>query len=349
MNRLLACLFLVSLSACQSKPLFDSSIAHRSIHPELHVGEYSVALNSKELLTFSRGPQEPTGLIKVNIETGAIEVLDSNAKYGKDLILQGSWLYYRMENSLYRKPLDSNDVKLVQKITSDVEKLKAVTLAGDYEFLLLKKEKAGDFLICRKGQSSEFTAHPLSQQGVSMRAGETGQVILLIETASGLYLANANCEQGFEKSQIIEAHAQSNYARFYQDQGRSWLAYLQEEKGTLQMLEFETQNLKIKENLRAAGKEFETYVGMDIALFADGEKPGILFLNGQTLKLHMARWQNRKWNEAALKITGALGFYNTVLMNEKKKLRISTHAFRAINAKNDYSFEDLLVLDLDLR
>jgi len=344
-------LFLIGvlLAACQSRPLFDGSLPHQSIHPELHIGEYATALNAKEILTFSRGPKEPTGLIKVNIETKNLEVLDSNAKEGKDLHLQNSWLYYRINGSLFRRPLVADQKSIIQKISSEVEKLKAVSIVGDYEFLLLKKENAGDFLICRKGDSAEFTAHPLSQQGVSMRASPDGQVILMIETNSGLYLAKASCEKGFIQSQIIEAHAQSNYAKFFQDQDRHWLAYLQEEKGTLQVVEFDAQNLKIKENLKAAGKEFESYSGMDIAFFHDRQKPGILFLNGQTLKLHWTRWQNQSWQESEIPLQGAVGFYNTILKNEKNKLTVSTHAFRAINSQNNYSFEDLVILDLDLR
>jgi len=349
--RIASVFFFIFLASCQSKPLYESSQAHRSIHPELDIGEYSVRLNEKEILTFSRGQKEPTGLLKMNIENGNIEIIDGNAKAGKDLALESSWLYYRIEDSIYRRPFGTGvDAQtLVQKISSGVEKLKAVTIVNEFEYLLLKKEKVGDFLICRKGDSSEYVSHTIPQQGVAMRALENGNVLLLIENTSGLYLAEAGCLTGFGRSVLVEARAQSNYAKFFEDESGAWLAYLQEEKGTLQMLSFEIKNLEILENLPVAGKAFESYVGMDIAFFSDGKKPGVLFLNGQNLKLHWSRYKNQAWREEPIKLTGAVGFYNTVLKRNKNLLTITTHAFRAINSENDYSFEDLLVMDLDLR
>jgi hypothetical protein len=342
------CILASILTACSSKPLFEKSISHQNVKRDKLWGEYlqKSPWASDQILTFVRNPlnqKDPqAGLVAFNLSSQEISVLDPEAHEGKDLQVSSRAAFYRIGDQIFywnpkQKMLLASQIKKLLGANEDVR----IQVS-------LERTDGVSGLLCFSEGGSVFHASA-GRLVASIFAGAEAS-LHLTERESSLHLEQASCAKGFFASQKIEESGRVSDAKFHLSKSKIWLAYLPEEKGSLKLLSMtlQDQDLTVSQIENVAGKDYESVMGMDVAFFDDGEKPGLVFLDAQELKLWWARFHKDQWKSEKIRISGALGFYNLVIGKTDDHLRLATHAFRSIDERDEYSFEDLIITELPL-
>ncbi len=310
-------------------------IRYRIVQQDLSLGEYAKLENKDTVITVSRTP--PTvGLVKVDLSTSAVEVLNAEAGNARDIFALGSLILFRLENKIVFQNESSNKV-----LIHDASKLLGLWKNSDhYEFAYEDKSNVSKHILFSKEGIIQNTPH----FPASFRAQAEGRWFLF-QKADGLWL--------YERSGIwiprvlFGPKLFSSYVRFVVRDKKFRIAFLDEESGILRFSEisqdFSSATLEVID-----GEENNHYRGMDIASFQDGDELGYIYLDAWALNLRMARKIDGHWKSTSLPFKGAVGFYNQTASLSDRELRIVFHNFRSEHDDLTHSFEDLAVAEITL-
>jgi len=329
--------FFISCGDGSSSRIRSSKI----IHEEVHLGEYMQVESPTSLISVQRDGESP-GIVRINLKTDSIEVLDPSAKDARDIRASADVVAYRVGFSLkfwksggVFQLIDFPILRLRGLQTID-QALRVYVDTSLDQSMWLKLDAAGN-LLSSGALAGSLRANLLNAQGE--------EVFLLQET-------NEFSFWKFEseiphKLVTIETGKLGSYAamKFLSD-GSLWAGYFDETAGTLKAISLLDPSHKIHLVDGIPGK---TYRGHDIAIFDDQGKPGFVCLDAWSLKIRMARMsESGIWTSEDLGVKGALGFYNQILDLSNRRLKIATHYFRTDHEDRRQSFENLGILEIQL-
>lgn len=331
-------LFLVlacfSLLACSGS---SSSLPTTVIHEELHIGEYLQSSKDPKLFyTFARDGKK-AGLVSVNIETKALKLIDSEAAQGRDLMfIDQSWIY-RLDTQIVRHSGGERFVTPSPKI----RRLRSATKTPEDEWEYIYDNESQSFIVCGNSRV------PMAGIGLKTFQRKDAYFTIVHYQNELILVERAICESSPIRSRKLAEQNQIRYLGIWKTEPQLELAFLDELKGQLFWLtydyESETSKLEVIDGLPG-----ENFVGMDIAFFKDGDRPGIVYLDAWALKIKMARFQEAKWKSWKLNVPGAVGFYNQARRLDETRVEILFHAYRTQLESLGSSFENLVRTEVQL-
>ena len=332
-------LFSFILIACSSSaPRFQ--LKTNSLAPDLDIGEYLYRASDGRYLTVARDSKNDRiqGIVALNLAKNSWETLVKEAHDAKDIFEDQGSIAYRINSQVMIHT--KTDLNLPVK---NLVKLRAFfQLPKTWHVSFSRKDGSnGSFCVSDDGQILNEIEHPLP----IIAKRYNNEIYYLLSSADSVLLSHfQDCETGFDKTIEIQRGVNSKYANFIIDGDKWFSVYMNEKSGVLLWSEGSLSGGP-KASGKVEGDPKQSYVGMDIEFFKDGDKPGLIYLDGLELKPKIARWRNGSWQVEELPIPGASGFYNQLVDSDKRRLRFLTHAFRN-SAGSKVTFEDLLLVEL---
>jgi hypothetical protein len=343
---ILAC-FLFAISCKQGS--FTPVSSYKIVSQDDEIGEYLQALSSEQALTFVRKSSTPesTGLALINFRTDEMRIVDTQASDGRDLLVSGSWAAYRIQSSLRLLALDSwtrislalpSSLNTIVKIRSFLSSPRGLFVGLD--------NSAGQSFLVRYSNEGEYISHEaLSGSPRFHERLRDGREIILLREPSRAALYEGSSDQ-WELFSTLQSNLSAQYAAMVELKERIGIAFFDDQIGVLKWAEVSSNGgeaaIKIIDGV--AGK---TYRGLDIdiALF-DGE-PILTYLDGWSLKFHLARrLKGGEWRSQEVPIQGAVGFYSQILSVNQDSAQVAFHNFRTDHPETrKQTYEDLVWIE----
>lgn len=311
---------------------------YQVIRKDLHLGEYLQIENPNSLITVNRSAENP-GLVRVNLSSQEISVLDSSAREARDLRLANDKIAYRVGSELRLW------IGTPVSLATNAQKLRTFHWLRDFGRLTYETLSGESRWMSIRADGKIISEGPLPGSGRSALVFKDREQ-LIFDSGAGLsigFFGNEN--EGILEHSSIEAGVQGDYVAAKVIGETLFVAYLDGTQGVLRLAKKVGKDFAIE---TIDGNPGKTYRGMDIALFEDNGQVGLVYLDAWALKICWARLRGGVWVTEQLPIQGAVGFYNQILEQTPTSLTIAFHNFRSLLDNYEQSFEDLAVLKLAL-
>jgi hypothetical protein len=343
---ILAC-FLFAISCKRGS--FTPVSSYKIVLENDEIGEYLQALSSEQALTFVRKSPNPesTGLALINFRTDQIRIVDPQAADGRDLLVSGSWAAYRIQSSLHLLSLDSMSSMTLALPSSLNSVIKVRSFLSSPRGLFVGLDNsAGQSFLVRYSQEGEYVSHEVLPGSPRFHERlRDGRELILIREPTKTAIYEGSSEQ-WELFSTLQSNLSAQYAAMVELKERVGIAFFDDQTGVLKWAEVSSNGgeAMVKVIDGVAGK---TYRGLDIdiALF-DGE-PILTYLDGWSLKFHVARrLKDGDWRAQEVPIQGAVGFYSQILSVNQDSAQIAFHNFRTDHPETrKQTYEDLVWIE----
>ncbi len=302
-----------------------------------HLGEYLQNLDSDTLITVRRNTDHP-GLVRLNLASEQIDVLDPDAGEAREIKATQSHVAYRLASKVRVLNLAASQII---ELPYPALKLTGFLLMEDqWHVSILTSEDQSLYLILNS-DGQEIRRQRIQGEVLAQGLTPEGKEYLVTRLKDSLLFTLTG-----QTPEVVAESKIGAYAAVYFKDSQALIAYFDEGEGTLKLASRQSSGWTIE---LVDGEPGKTYRGHDIAFFKDGSGFGLLYLDGWALKLRMARRKNGAWQSEALDLQGALGFYTRVLREDPDRLKIAFHAFRTDHPDRRQSFEDLHVIEVKLQ
>lgn len=343
---IMAC-FLFAISCKRGS--FTPVSSYKIILEDDEIGEYLQALSSEQALTFIRksATSASTGLTLINFRTSELRVIDPQAADGRDLIVSGAWAVYRIQASLRLVSLNSMiAIPLALPASlSTVIKVRSFLSTPRGLFVGLDNSAGQSFLV-QYSTDGEYVSHETlpGSPRFHERLRDGREIILLREpTRAALYIRSSSPWNLFS---ILQTTLSAQYAAMVELKDRLGVAFFDDQTGVLKWAEIASSGGEVAVQV-IDGTAGKTYRGLDIdiALF-DGE-PVLTYLDGWSLKFHIARrLKDGVWRNQEVPVQGAVGFYSQILSVDADSAQIAFHNFRTDHPDTRrQTYEDLVWIE----
>ncbi len=314
---------------------------YKLIRPELHLGEYVQVMSSDTVVTVSRnGSAETLGLVSVNLISSELTVLDKEASEARDILTSHGIIAYRIGTQL--RLFD----KIVKPLSLEADRLRTFSWFGTWGRITFDSINRKSEWATIKDDGTIIASGVLRGSARNSIVRDNREMIFQ-QTNLGLFMSNFDgSEKGSTEDQLlIPGPSQGAYVSSLLIGETLYIASFDENEGAL-VLATKAAGVKIPTIETIESAPAKTYRGLDVTLFNDQGKPGLLYLDGWALRLRMARLNDKVWATQELPFKGATGFYPKVVSQNGAKLKIVFHNFRTSITSLNQSFEDLVYAEI---
>ncbi|MDB5036897.1 MAG: hypothetical protein JWQ35_425 [Bacteriovoracaceae bacterium] len=306
------------------------------------LGEYLQVENANSLITVNRS-DEQTGLVRIELSTETLSVLDPSAKEARDIHMSSGKITYRVDQEIRlwnNKPIS---------LMGGVSRLRTFNWMKTFGRITYENLKLESRSLTFREDGKVISDSEIPGSGRAELAFASHPDCLVFQNSEGLFWGYfGNESEGIKESWPIEKGKAGAYVTAREVNGTLSVAYFDDDAGILKLAK--------KSNLAETfatdvvdGTSGQTYRGMDIAIFNDHGEPGLIYLDGWALKTRLARFFNGKWKSIELPLRGAVGFYNQIIAENDETITIGSHNFRTQIDDYHQIFENLATFKLDIR
>jgi len=329
---------------------FTPITSYQVIRESDEIGEYLQALSAEQALTFVRKSknQAEEGLVLANLRTAEVKVLDSEASDGRDLFVSGQWAVYRLSSALRVISLTSwKAISLSLPSTlNQILKIRSFLVSESTFQVGIDVSGGQSFLAVFSLDGFFLSLSPLTGSPRFHHKLRDGREIILLREPQRAALYTKNSQGTWDLFAILQDSLTAQYAAMIELKESVGVAFFDDQLGVLKWAETPTSGGSTTVTL-IDGEANKTYRGMDICIALFEGSPVLSYLDGWSLKFHMARrLKDGTWRTQEVPVQGAVGFYSQILNLTQDSAQIAFHNFRTDHPDSrKQTYEDLVWIE----